>query len=267
MPTINRDDVSIYYEVHGKDNNPPLILTHGYASTSGMWAGQITELSKNYKLILWDMRGHGRTDYPKDPKQYSEEKTVLDMATILDTTGGKNSKAIVGGLSLGGYMSLAFYLKFPERVQALLIIDTGPGFKQDSARNGWNQYANETGDIFEKQGLIYLQTMSPERATVDHRSADGLVMAARGMLTQKDSKVINSLPNIKVPSIIIVGADDKPFLNASEYMVNKIPEAKKVVVPNAGHAVNIDQPQGFLDAILPFLDGLKLKNNSIKSLL
>jgi pimeloyl-ACP methyl ester carboxylesterase len=71
--------------------------------------------------------------------------------------------------------------------------------------------------------------------------------------------VIESLPDIKVPSLIVVGADDTPFLAASDYMAAKIPGAQKVVIPAAGHAVNIDQPQAFIDAVLPFLDGLDTK--------
>jgi pimeloyl-ACP methyl ester carboxylesterase len=87
----------------------------------------------------------------------------------------------------------------------------------------------------------------------------GLARAARGMLTQRDARVIESLPDIKVPSLIVVGADDTPFLAASDYMAAKIPGAQKVVIPAAGHAVNIDQPQAFIDAVLPFLDGLDNK--------
>jgi len=111
MAKINRDGVDIYYEVHG--NGPPLLLTHGYSSTSGMWQGQIEALSKHHKLILWDMRGHGQSDYPDDPNAYSEALTVADMAALLDEVGA--GKAIVGGLSLGGYMSLAFYRSHLER--------------------------------------------------------------------------------------------------------------------------------------------------------
>ena len=76
------------------------------------------------------------------------------------------------------------------------------------------------------------------------------------MLTQRDARVIELPPGIKVPSLVVVGADDTPFLAASDYMAAKIPGAQKVVVPAAGHAVNIDQPQAFIDAVLPFLDGL-----------
>jgi len=252
MPTIDRDGVKIHYEVHGR--GPTLLLTHGYSSTSAMWKGQIEALSKHHKLVLWDMRGHGQSDYPDDSAAYSEALTVADMAALLDAVGAET--AIVGGLSLGGYMSLAFHRAHPNRVRALLIIDTGPGFKKDDAREAWNKRAHETGDRFEREGLAVLKSGSRERSTVSHRDALGLARAARGMLTQRDARVIESLPGIKVPSLVVVGADDTPFLAASDYMAARIPGAKKAVIPAAGHAVNIDQPQAFIDAVLPFLDGL-----------
>ena len=252
MPKLNRDGVNIHYEVHG--SGPPLLLTHGYSSTSAMWQEQVAALSKHHQLVVWDMRGHGQSDYPGDPLAYSEALTVADIAALLDEVGAKT--AIVGGLSLGGYMSLAFYRAYPERVRALLIIDTGPGFKKDDAREAWNKRARETGERFDREGLEVLKSASRERSSVTHRDASGLAHAARGMLTQRDARVIELLPNIKVPSLVVVGADDTPFLAASDYMAAKIPGARKVVVPAAGHAVNIDQPQAFLDAVLPFLDGL-----------
>ena len=166
-------------------------------------------------------------------------------------------QAIVGGLSLGGYMSLAFYRSHPERVRALLIIDTGPGFKKDEAREAWNKRALDNADRFDREGLAVLKTLSAERANVAHRDASGLAHAARGMLTQRDAGVIETLPHIKVPSLVVVGADDTPFLAASDYMAAKIPGARKVVIPAAGHAANIDQPQAFNDAVVAFLDGLE----------
>jgi pimeloyl-ACP methyl ester carboxylesterase len=252
MPMLDRDGVKIHYEVHG--SGPTLLLTHGYSSTSTMWNGQIDALSKHHKLVLWDMRGHGQSDYPEDPAAYSEALTISDMAALLDEVGA--TSAIVGGLSLGGYMSLAFYRSHPERVSALLIIDTGPGFKNEDARDAWNKRAHDTGDRFEREGLAVLQSLSRERSGVSHRDASGLARAARGMLTQRDASVMESLPAIKVPALVIVGADDTPFLAASDYMAAKIPGAKKVIIPAAGHAVNIDQPQAFVEAVLPFLDGL-----------
>jgi pimeloyl-ACP methyl ester carboxylesterase len=200
------------------------------------------------------MRGHGRSDYPQEASAYSEEATVADMAALLDAAGA--DRAIVGGLSLGGYMSLAFHRMHPERVRALLIIDTGPGFKNDEARERWNKHALEYASRFEADGLGYLHSLSPEMAMSSHRSADGLVRAARGMLTQRDDRVIKSLPDIRVPSLIIVGANDTAFLTASDYMAAKISYAAKVVIPNAGHSANIDQPELFNQAVVRFLDAV-----------
>jgi pimeloyl-ACP methyl ester carboxylesterase len=252
MPKLNRDGVDIYYEVHGA--GPVLLLTHGYSATAQMWTGNIEALSKKHTLVTWDMRGHGQSDYPADQSAYSEETTIADMAAILDKVGAR--KAIVGGLSLGGYMSLAFYRAHPERVIALLIVDTGPGFKKDDAREAWNKRARETGERYDEEGLAALSSGTAERANAVHRSADGLARAARGMLAQKNSAVIESLPNIKVPSIVIVGANDTPFLAASDYMAGKIPGARKIVIANAGHASNIDQPKAFDDAVISFINGL-----------
>ena len=251
MPKLNRDGVQIYYEVHGE--GPVILLSHGYSSTSGMWKGQIEALSAKHKLVIWDMRGHGDSDYPDDQAAYSEEATVADMAALLDEVGA--DKAIIGGLSLGGYMSLAFNRAHPERVSALLIIDTGPGYRNDEAREGWNQNAIRRAERLERDGLD-LANASAEVRQVRHRSADGLAKAARGMLTQRDAGVMNSLATIAVPSLVVVGADDTPFLAASDYMAAKIPGAKKVVIPDAGHASNIDQPAAFNRAVGDFLDAL-----------
>jgi pimeloyl-ACP methyl ester carboxylesterase len=254
MPHLNRHGVEIYYEVHG--SGPVLLLTHGYGSSSHMWAGQVAPFSKHFKLIIWDMRGHGRTASPDDPSAYSEEATVADMAALLDAAGAES--AIIGGLSLGGYMSLAFHLAHPARTRALLIIDTGPGFKNDEAREAWNERAQLTGDRWASEGLPRLAKGSLEQRDAPHTSATGLALAARGMLAQRDARVINSLPEIKVPSLVVVGAQDEPFLKASDYMAAKIPGAKKVVIEDAGHAANMYQPEKFNDAVLSFLGDAKL---------
>jgi pimeloyl-ACP methyl ester carboxylesterase len=249
MPLLKRDGVELYYETHG--TGPALLLTHGYGATAEMWRGQVAPLSRMHTLVLWDMRGHGRTVAPADDAFYSEAATIADMAAILDAVGVK--RAIVGGLSLGGYMSLAFYGAHPERVTALLVIDTGPGFRKDEARAQWNERARERAATLEREGLGHLQSRSKEMAMSQHRSADGLARAARGMLTQRDDHVIRGLPEIAVPALVVAGALDTPFLAATDYMAQKIPNATKVVIDGAGHAVNIDQPAAFNDTVERFL--------------
>jgi pimeloyl-ACP methyl ester carboxylesterase len=253
MPKLNRDGVELYYEVHGEGLT--VLLTHGYSSSSHMWEGQVGPFSRDYRLVIWDMRGHGHSDYPEDLGAYTEAQTVADMAALLDAVGAED--AVIGGLSLGGYMSLAFHLAHPRRTRALLIIDTGPGYKSDAPRAGWNATSIQRAERLEAEGLP--KGGGPETRTAPHRNAIGLAKAARGMLTQHDARVISSLPEIEVPSLVVVGADDAPFLAASDYMAAKIPNAKKVVIANAGHASNIDQPAAFNAAVLGFLADLKLE--------
>ena len=135
MATIERDGVQIHYEAQG--DGPAVLLSHGYGATSQMWAGQLPALAERWRVIAWDMRGHGLTDSPEDPSVYSEAETVADMTAILDAEGA--DEAVIGGLSLGGYMSLAFHLVHPQRTRALMLFDTGPGYNNPKGREGWNQ--------------------------------------------------------------------------------------------------------------------------------
>lgn len=255
MPILDRDGIHIYYEVTGPDSSRlPVLLTHGYSSSAAMWAVNLPALSRDRRVLTWDIRGHGRSDSPDDPAQYSEALSVDDMAALLDLIGAE--RAVVGGLSLGGYLSLAFHLRYPERVAALLLCDTGPGYRRDEARAEWNsgrveRYATE----FERRGLEAMGG-SAEVVASQQRSALGLARAARGIMAQHDARVLDSLPSISVPTLIVVGANDTPFLAAADVMKAKIPGATKVVLDGAGHASNIDQSASFDQTVCAFLEAV-----------
>lgn len=251
MPFVDRGGVRIYYECHGR--GPAVLLSHGYSATSQMWRGQVEALADRYRVIVWDMRGHGQSDSPESQDEYSEAKTVGDMVAILDACGAE--RAVIGGLSLGGYMSLAFHLAHPERTRALMLFDTGPGFRNPKGREAWNEVAFKRAEAFERDGLAALGKGAEVRIA-QHRSAAGLAKAARGMLAQFDGRVIESLEGIRVPTLVLVGAEDTPFLAATDYMAAKIPGARKVVIEGAGHAANLDRPAEFNAAVRAFLDSL-----------
>jgi pimeloyl-ACP methyl ester carboxylesterase len=149
-------------------------------------------------------------------------------------------------------MSLAFQVAYPQRVSALMLFDTGPGYRSDTGRAGWNQIAQHRAVQLESKGLAALSSSSEVRLS-RHRSAQGLAHAARGMLAQTDGRVMASLPNIHVPTLVLVGALDEPFLAATDYMAAKIPGATRVVIDAAGHASNIDRPREFNAAVTQFL--------------
>jgi len=248
MASLIRGGVHISFDVHGA--GPPLLLSHGYSASARMWDGQCDAVGR--RVITWDMRGHGRSDSPDDPDAYSEAETVADMVAILDECGIE--RAAVGGLSLGGYMSLAFHAAHPERTAALLLFDTGPGYRNEEARAGWNAMAVRLATSFEAKGLDAL-SRSPEVQASEHRSARGLALAARGILVQHNARVIDGLPHIAVPALVLVGANDDPYVGPATYMAAKIPGAQHVVLPDAGHASNLDQPVAFNQAVVDFLDG------------
>jgi pimeloyl-ACP methyl ester carboxylesterase len=251
MPFLDRGGVKIYYEDHG--HGPAILLSHGYSATCRMWDGQIAAFVPHHRVIVWDMRGHGETDDPDDPAAYSEALTVEDMAALLRHRG--IGRAIIGGLSLGGYMSLAFHLAHPEMVRALMLFDTGPGFRNADARRAWNERAQQRALDLEARGFAALGQSDEVRAS-KHRSARGLAGAARGMLAQTDARIIAELDKIAVPTLVLVGADDTHFLAAADYMARKIPGAVRVTIPDAGHASNLHQPMAFNRAVVDFLGRL-----------
>jgi pimeloyl-ACP methyl ester carboxylesterase len=253
VATLRANGIELEYEVGG--GGAAVLLSHGYSATGRMWDGQRRALP-DYHLITWDMRGHGATDSPDDPAQYSLDLTVADMRAILQHVGV--DRAVIGGLSLGGYVSLAFNLAHPEMVRALVICDSGPGYRNPEARATWNKRAAERAAELEARGLESLGGRSREmrEAMASHRSAQGLAHAARGMLAQTDARVIDSLPGIRVPTLIVVGDRDEPFLAPCEYMAKKIPGARLEVIAGAGHASNLDQPEAFNRVLRGFLDSL-----------
>jgi pimeloyl-ACP methyl ester carboxylesterase len=248
MPMLTRPSGDISYHVHGEGQ--PLLLSHGYGATSAMFDQNLAVLWAGHRVITWDLRGHGGSESPADPASYSAGNAVADMAAILDALGVE--RAVLGGHSLGGYLSLDFTLAHPERVAALVLIDTGPGFRKDEARDGWNRRAEGTAARLAERGVAALGSGSELHAD-GHNDVAGLVLAAQGTLTQQDAHVLTGLPDIAVPTLVVVGANDQHFLAAADYMAAKIPGARKVVIPDAGHAPNIEQPDRFNAEVVAFL--------------
>jgi len=229
VPVLDRDGVGVWYDPGTPNGRTPVLLTHGFGASADMWAPNLPALGAERQVITWDIRGHGRSGAPDDQTRYSEALSLDDMAAVLDVCGAE--RAVVGGLSLGGYLSLAFHRRHPGRVAALMLFDTGPGYRRDDAREEWNRRVERTAA----------------------ESPPGLALAARGIMAQHGPDVIDSLPAIAVPTLVLVGANDRPFLVPADYMAGKIPGAVKVVVRGAGHVANADRPREFDRAVLDFL--------------
>jgi pimeloyl-ACP methyl ester carboxylesterase len=205
------------------------------------------------------MRGHGQTDAPDDFSRYTLDIVVEDIRQLLQHLGIQ--KAVIGGLSLGGYLTLHFYHQHPDMAAALILMGTGPGYRTLEKAQEWNRDRLDCARILETQGMrgfldseyyggVYYTT--PD--VMMKHNPEGLANISRGIMINPWG--LDVLLNIRVPTLILCGDKDSDFLTATDYMAQKIPGAKKVIIANAGHGINIDQPQVFESTVLDFLDGL-----------
>lgn len=257
MPKVNVNGIELYYEISGQGY--PLVFLHGFSSTHQMWQSQIPVLSKDYRFVIYDARGHGQSESPITVDKYSADIVVEDLYQLLGILGIE--KAVIGGLSMGGYESLRFYLTHPEMVTALILMDTGPGYRNPAHRDEWNQRQEKLAKQLETRGIEVLAENAPTEARREimlKQNPVGLAHMSRTVVAQHDSRVIDSLDEISVPTLILVGENDTPFLPAAQYMTRKIPGAEQIIIPDAGHASNIDNVEVFNKAVLDFLQKLDL---------
>jgi len=246
---LDRHGVRIHYDIAGR--GPTVLATHGFASSSHAYAPVVPALSARHRVVTWDLRGHAGSDSPDDVSVYSVSASVGDMLALLDAT--ETERAVLMGHSLGGFLSLELERTHRDRVAALVLVGTGPGFRNPTARDDWNAMAGRFADVLETKGIAGLRVGEEVRADV-HRSAAGLAHAARGILCQRDASVLEHLPDIHVPVLVIVGENDANFLRGSQYLADKIPGAQRVEIAGAGHAPMLTHADAFSAAVLPFLE-------------
>ncbi len=267
MSTIEASDgVALYAEAHGEGE--PLILSPGYCQTHENFRAQVEPfVAAGYRVVLWDYRGHGKSEAPEDPAAYSIEQVVDDLGRVLEWAA-PGTPAVLGGLSFGGLASQHFTLAHPERVTALLLISSGPGFKNPKAQAGWQAQIGRIGDRLERVGFEgYTAGRSGPNSIGVRPELPAAQAAARAVEAQDPQGVahfgrrvagpapstIDRLGEIAVPTLVLVGEHDNAYLAAGEVMTAKIPGAKHVLIPDAAHVVNIEQAEAFNDAVLGFL--------------
>ncbi len=269
MATITAaDGTALYVEAHG--DGIPLVFSCALITTHENWRPQVAPLvAAGARVILWDYRGHGLSSAPTDPDAYSMEQVVDDLGRVLDWAA-PGQTAVLGGLSFGGLASLHFTLRHPERVRGLLLVDSDPGFKNPKAQEGWAQATERTAAFVEKRGMEAFVERAAD-TTVGQRPELPAARAAAAAIAAQDPSglahfarrvagvappVIDELPSIDVPALVIVGEKDEPYLRAAEVMVAKLPRAERLTIPGAGHIVNIEAADVFDAAVIGFLGNL-----------
>lgn len=252
MSTVTLGDCTIAYDDVG--HGEPLVLVHGHPFDRSMWAPQVRALQASHRVIVPDLRGYGQTSVTAGKVTLGDH--ACDLVRLLDAL--QIEQVVLGGLSMGGQIVLEFYWQFPHRVRALLLADTfaqldPPDRRQDRLvtadrleREGMAVYAK---DVLSK--MISPATIEEQPAVADHvlrmmqhTAPEGAAASLRGRAERRD--YVPLLPQISVPVLIVVGADDvfTPVSDA-ELMYRAIPQAQLSVIEGAGHMPNLEQEARF----------------------
>ncbi len=267
MSTVTASDgVELYAEAHGEGE--PIVFSPGYCQTHENFRPQVAPLVEaGFRVVLWDYRGHGKSEAPADLDVYSMDHVVDDLGRVLDWAA-PGEPAIVGGLSFGGLASQHFALRSPERVNALLLIASGPGFKKLEAQKGWEAQVGRIADRLEAVGFegytdgraapnsIGLKPDLPAAkaagVAIEAQDPRGVANFGRRICGPAPA-TMDRLAELTHPALVLVGALDRAYERAAEVMAAKLPNPHHVVIPDAGHCVNIEQAEAFNEAVLAFL--------------
>ena len=260
MTLIRIDDIQMAYTDAGVGR--PIVLIHGYPFNRSLWNEQVEALSTSYRVIVPDLRGFGESD--SSPGPVTMNRMAQDVAQLMDHL--EISRAVVGGLSMGGYVALAFYKLFPSRVRALVLADTRAQAdteeaKQTRAQQAEKALAEGMAGIADAMlpKLLTPETVSkrPEivkrvRDMMLKTKPEGAAAALLGMAERDDQTEL--LSTITAKTLILVGAEDAITPAAdSEKMSNAIAGSRLVVLENAGHVSNLERTGEFNEALMDFL--------------
>jgi len=259
------DAPRLHIDVDGA--GPVVLLAHGFGGSARNFGPQMRALKDHYTVVRYDAGGHGRSDAPTDASAYTPAAFVDDMRRVLDEIGA--ATAVVGGLSMGAGIALRFAIVHPARVRGL-VLSAFPAGADDP--DGFAGKARAFADTIEREGLeaaghdyVWGPSTRLDRNAVNfvrqgflEHPPHGLELALRGVIAAQPSVAAMraDLAALEVPTLIVVGSDDGPSLRASRALAAALPRAKLVVVPGAGHVVNLQKPDEVSAAMHAFVDGL-----------
>ena len=266
MPTATVNGVRLHYEEAGR--GPTLLLIHAFPVGTGMWAPQVPFFARRFRVVTYDVRGFGRSEAPIEPARYSQAQSVEDAAGLLTHLGADQAAAC--GLSMGGNIALNLALAHPERVQALVLCDTGAGSEDPAAfRARCDEYAEaaaggmegfvratarwNTFDDFARRGP---REAAQLRALALSQPSHGIALTARyALATRPPVYALEArLRVLRTPSLVVYGEHDEACVRTSGFLAATIPAASLWMVPGASHFVNLDYPDLFNERVLAFLE-------------
>lgn len=269
MPYAMTDDgVRLYFEETGAGH--PVIFVHEFAGDLRSYEPQMRHFGKQYHAIAFNARGYPPSDVPEDVSSYSQARAADDILSVLDGIG--KEKAHIVGLSMGGFATLHFGIRHPGRALSLCIGGCGYGaepekretFRREAALVAETIRKGDMRSFAEKYAYgptrVQFQNKDPRgfaefKAGLAEHSAVGSANTQEGIQKERPSlyTLVDELRRIRVPTLIVTGDEDWPCLQPALMMKQNIESAALVVLPNTGHAVNIEEPDEYNRIVGHFL--------------
>ena len=261
MRRVRAGQVELQVLDHGR--GMPVLLVHGFPLDHSMWDAQIARLSERWRVIAPDMRGFGGSQVTSGT--VTMEQMADDVAALVETLA-IDEPIVLCGLSMGGYVALAFWRKHASRLRALVLCDTRAAADTHEAaagrletvehvlREGTEPLADAMlGKLFAPSTLEnHPNTTAIERQKILAANPEGIAAALRGMARRRDFR--DELANISLPTMVIVGEHDViSTVDEMRSIAKAIPAAEFVILPGAGHMTPLENPTGFNEAIEQFL--------------
>jgi pimeloyl-ACP methyl ester carboxylesterase len=245
MPFVENHGVKIYFEQHGQGH--PIVFLHGFTGNLQIWklAGYSSGLESSYRVILIDQRGHGQSDKPHDAGAYDLDKRLEDVIVVLDHLGVK--KVSLFGYSMGGWIAFALAAYFPERVTSLVIGGAHPF--QDSFDDFTGVDGSDPDAFIHALSSLIGEEIAPEFQPFILQND----LVALSAAAQDRESLEGRLSNIVVPCLLFAGESDKR-LEKINSCVTKLPHARLLMVPSAGHATTLFKVDVVLPAVVGFFE-------------
>ena len=262
MPTAQVNGIAINYVSVG--SGFPLVLAHGHSGTLRNWALQ-RSLAERYRMISVDHRGHGKSSAPAEPDQYSMEIMADDLYQVLRQIGV--TECYLVGHSMGGMIALEFALTHQDMLRGLVLVDTAPGefrmhLTEDVAEIERIARTEGMAGVFEhnlKRNPVMAMEIAKQPGSDEIykreflvNNVDGYINSLRALRTRRS--LTDRLGEIRVPTLIVVGERDDPFIEPAQQLQAGIPGSELVVVPECGHSPQIEFPETFNRTLLDFFD-------------
>jgi pimeloyl-ACP methyl ester carboxylesterase len=265
MPTATVNGVEIHYRETGEGF--PIVFIHGYTGNSRNWALTAPALAGSYRIVSVDLRGHGLSAKPTGENDYALEAMATDVYELLKSLEIKECALV--GHSMGGMVAQLFILQHPEMVRALLLVDTAAEVPKGLLYDDRRKQRQTLVEIAKKEGMEAVfeaqlkVTPIPEAFKVNPEyidvwrqqflmtSREAYIACANGMSTRRS--LIGDLGAISVPTLIVCGEYDEPFLDPSKDMHEAVPRSELVIIPSAGHGPQMETPGEFNRVLSEFL--------------